>query len=101
MTTERNQRRVLVGVVVSEKMNKTIAVDMERLTLHPKYKKYIKRTSRYYAHDEKNEARAGDVVELMECRPLSKMKKFRLVRIVRRGKATGARMVGAAEGGVA
>lgn len=96
MTEQRNARRTVVGVVVSTKMMKTISVEVDRLTMHPKFKKFVKRSSRFYAHDEKTEAALGDVVEVMECRPISKQKKFRLVRIIRRGKGAASR---AAAGG--
>ena len=89
MTEIRNQRRVLQGLVVSDKGNKTITIEAHRLSMHPKFKKFVKRSARYAAHDENNEARTGDLVEVVECRPLSKTKKFRLLRIVRRGKGEG------------
>ena len=65
-------------------MAKSIGVRIERMFKHPKYKKYIRRHSKVYAHDEANEARVGDRVEIMECRPLSKLKRWRLIRIVER-----------------
>ncbi|MEZ5974133.1 MAG: 30S ribosomal protein S17 [Planctomycetota bacterium] len=78
---ERNNRRVIQGVVVSDKMDQTITVLVERMFKHPKYHKYIRRHSKVYAHDAQNEAKVGDTVEVMECRPLSKLKRYRLVRV--------------------
>lgn len=80
----RNRRRVVQGIVSSDAMAKSIGVRVERMFKHPKYKKYIRRHSKVYAHDELNDARVGDRVEIMECRPLSKLKRYRLVRIVER-----------------
>ena len=81
---ERNKRKVRRGVVVSDRMDKTITVKVERLMLHPLYKKYIKRSKKFYAHDEMNDARIGDVVEIIETRPLSKNKCWRLVNVISR-----------------
>ena len=78
---ERNRRTSLQGVVVSDKMDKTIVVEVETHKRHPKYAKRIKYSNKYYAHDEKNEAKTGDVVTIMGCRPLSALKRFRLVSI--------------------
>ena len=78
---ERNRRTSLQGVVVSDKMDKTIVVEVETHKRHPKYAKRIKYSNKYYAHDEKNEAKVGDVVTIMACRPLSALKRFRLVSI--------------------
>ena len=78
---ERNRRTSLQGVVVSDKMDKTIVVEVETHKRHPKYAKRIKYSNKYYAHDEKNEAKVGDVVTIMGCRPLSATKRFRLVSI--------------------
>jgi small subunit ribosomal protein S17 len=78
---ERNRRTSLQGVVVSDKMNKTIVVEVETHKRHPKYAKRIKYSNKYYAHDENNEAKVGDVVTIMGCRPLSATKRFRLVSI--------------------
>src|SRR5438105_6344588 len=80
--TERGKRRVEVGLVTSDKMNKTRRVEIPRLVKHPRYGKYIKRRTICYVHDEQNESRRGDTVEIMETRPLSKMKNWRLVRVV-------------------
>ena len=84
-TQERGQRRMAVGVVTSDKMNKTRRVEIPRLVKHPRYGKYIRRRTICYVHDEKNESQVGDTVEIMETRPLSKMKNWRLVRVVTRG----------------
>ena len=78
---ERNRRTSLQGVVVSDKMAKTIVVEVETHKRHPKYAKRVKYSSKYYAHDEKNEAKVGDLVTIMGCRPLSATKRFRLVSI--------------------
>jgi small subunit ribosomal protein S17 len=83
----RGKRKTAVGVVTSDKMNKTRRVEIPRLVRHPRYNKYIKRRTICYMHDENNESRYGDTVELMETRPLSKLKRWRLVRIVSRAKA--------------
>jgi small subunit ribosomal protein S17 len=84
-TKERKQRRTLVGVVTRDKMQKTRRVEIQRLVKHPRYSKYIKRRTVCYVHDEKNETRTGDTVEIMETRPLSKNKNWRLVRVVKKG----------------
>ena len=81
-TAERGRRRVETGVVTSDKMNKTRRVEIPRLVKHPKYGKYIKRRTICYVHDENNESRMGDTVEIMETRPLSKLKSWRLIRVV-------------------
>ena len=81
---ERNRRTSLQGVVVSDKMDKTIVVEVETHKRHPKYAKRIKYSNKYYAHDEKGEAKVGDVVTIMACRPLSALKRFRLVSIDKR-----------------
>ncbi len=86
-TAERTTRRkIRVGKVVSNKMSKSIVVTVERPVPHPIYKKYFRRTSRLIAHDEKNEAGIGDTVRIMETRPLSKTKRWRLVEIVEKAK---------------
>ena len=79
---ERNSRRVLRGTVVSDKMDKTIVVEITTKRSHPLYGRQVKYSSKFKVHDEKNEAKVGDVVEIMETRPLSKDKHFRLVKIV-------------------
>ena len=85
-TTERNRRKSRVGLVVSNKMDKTITVALERQLKHPIYKKFMKQTTKLMAHDEKNEANSGDTVRIMETRPLSKNKRWRLVEIIARAK---------------
>src|ERR1700684_1320984 len=81
-TDVRQQRRMLVGVVTSDKMNKTRRVEIPRLVKHARYGKYIKRRTICHVHDEQNESRMGDTVEIMESRPLSKTKNWRFVRVV-------------------
>ncbi|MBQ6603733.1 MAG: 30S ribosomal protein S17 [Eubacterium sp.] len=83
---ERNLRKVRVGRVVSDKMDKTIVVAVEDRVKHPLYKKIVKRTYKLKAHDENNECREGDTVRVMETRPLSKDKRWRLVEIVEKAK---------------
>jgi len=77
-------RKVMQGVVKSDRMERTITVDVERRYRHSKYGKYVKRTRRYSAHDENNAARSGDMVEIVETRPLSKTKRWRLVQVLER-----------------
>src|SRR5436189_2506924 len=79
---ERGNRRTEVGVVTSDKMSKTRRVEIPRLVKHPRYGKYIKRRTICYVHDEQNQSHMGDTVEIMETRPLSKLKTWRLVRVV-------------------
>lgn len=86
MTVERSNRKERVGVVVSSKMAKTISVMVERKVKHPKYAKFVKKSSKFYAHDEKNECNEGDTVRIAETRPLSKLKRWRLVEIIERAK---------------
>ena len=83
---KRNERKVRVGKVVSDKMNKTIVVAIEELIQHKLYKKSVKRTVKFKAHDENNKAHVGDKVSIMETRPLSKEKRWRLVQIVEKAK---------------
>ena len=83
---ERNLRKERVGVVVSNKMDKSIVVKVERKLKHPLYGKFVKKSTKFMAHDEKNECNIGDVVRIMETRPLSKNKCWRLVEIVERAK---------------
>ena len=85
--SDRNERKTKIGKVVSDKMEKTIVVAVEELEQHKLYKKSVKRTVKFKAHDEKNEAQVGDVVEIMETRPLSALKRWRLVRIIRRAES--------------
>ena len=83
---ERNRRKTRVGKVVSDKMDKTIVVAVEDHVKHPLYKKIVKRTYKLKAHDEQNECRVGDTVKVMETRPLSKDKRWRLVEIMEKAK---------------
>ncbi len=82
----RNLRKERIGIVVSNKMDKTVIVAVERKQKHPKYGKMIKLTKKFYAHDEKNECSEGDIVKIMETRPLSKLKRWRLVEIIEKVK---------------
>ncbi len=84
--SERNLRKTRTGLVVSDKMDKTIVVTIEDNVRHPLYKKIVKRTVKLKAHDEKNECRVGDRVSIMETRPLSKDKRWRLVEILEKAK---------------
>jgi small subunit ribosomal protein S17 len=84
--TVRSRRKVRVGTVVSNAMNKSIVVRIDRKIKHPRYSKPVMRSARLYAHDEKNEAGVGDTVRLVETRPLSKMKRWRLAAILERAK---------------
>ena len=84
-TPSRSSRKTEIGVVTSDKMNKTRRVVVERLVPHPKYGKLMRRRTVCHAHDETNETHKGDMVEIMETRPLSKLKRWRVVRIVRKG----------------
>ncbi len=79
-------RKQRIGVVVSDKMNKTRVVLVERIKQHPKYKKYIKVRKKFYAHDENNETKVGDVVLIEETRPLSKLKRWYIKKIIRRSE---------------
>lgn len=83
---ERNLRKIRVGVVSSNKMDKTITVKVERKIKHPLYGKFLKKSTSFHAHDEKNECSIGDTVKIMESRPLSKTKRWRLVEIVEKVK---------------
>lgn len=83
---ERGVRKTRIGMVVSDKMEKTSVVAVERRVLHPVYKKYVKRTTKFKAHDETNQCQVGDVVKIMETRPLSKTKRWRIVQILEKVK---------------
>lgn len=83
---ERNLRKTRTGVVTSNKMVKTITVAVERKVKHPIYGKFVKKTTKFHAHDEKQECTIGDVVKIMETRPLSKTKRWRLVEVVEKAK---------------
>jgi small subunit ribosomal protein S17 len=82
----KGKKKEFAGIVKSDKMNKTIVVSIETLALHPLYKKYVKRAKKVKAHDERNEAKTGDRVRVIECRPISKEKCWRLVEILERAK---------------
>lgn len=81
---ERGHRKSRLGVVVSDRMDKTIVVQIDRMVMHPIYKKYVKQRVKYKAHDERNEARTGDTVVIEECRPLSRHKRWRLKQVTQR-----------------
>jgi len=83
---ERNLRKTRIGIVSSNKMDKTVTVAVERKVKHPIYGKFVKKTTKFHAHDEKNECSIGDTVKIMETRPLSKTKRWRLVEIVEKVK---------------
>ena len=85
-TEKRSLRKERIGVVVSNKMSKSIVVAVERKVKHEKYGKFVKKTSTFMAHDEKNECNIGDTVRIMETRPMSKSKCWRLVEIIERAK---------------
>jgi len=84
--SDRNDRKVKIGKVVSDKMDKTVVIAIERLVQHPLYKKSIKKTVRFKAHDENNDSHTGDIVSIMETRPLSKDKRWRVVEVLERVK---------------
>ena len=86
MAIERKSRKTRIGVVSSDKMMKTITITVERKVKHPLYGKFLKKSSSFHAHDESNSAGIGDVVRIMETRPLSKTKRWRLVEIIEKAK---------------
>jgi small subunit ribosomal protein S17 len=86
MAIERNLRKIRIGVVSSNKMDKTITVNVERKVKHPMYGKFLKKTTKFHAHDEKNECSIGDTVKISETRPLSKTKRWRLVEVIEKVK---------------
>ncbi|MBL8735862.1 MAG: 30S ribosomal protein S17 [Planctomycetes bacterium] len=86
-SAERNLRKVMRGMVTSNKMNKTLVVQVDRKVRHPLYEKFISRRTKLYAHDEQNEAKVGDIVEVCQTRPLSKLKRWRLVRVVQKASS--------------
>jgi small subunit ribosomal protein S17 len=86
MAEERNLRKTRIGTVSSTKMEKTITVAVERKVKHPIYGKFLNKTTKFHAHDEKNECTVGDVVRIMETRPLSKTKRWRLVEVIEKAK---------------
>ncbi len=83
---ERGQRKVIVGTVSSDKMDKSRVIVVERRLKHPLYKKYVKKTSKFMVHDENNDSHIGDTVRIMETRPLSRRKRWRLVEVLERAK---------------
>jgi len=85
-TTETKKRKVLQGTVVSDKMTKTRVISVERLVKHPKYEKVMKKTSRLYAHDETNQSGEGDIVEVASMKPLSKLKRWQVIKVVVKAK---------------
>jgi len=85
----RGNKKVFIGTVVSNKMDKTVVVLVERLTQHPIYKKYIKKRKKFMAHDPNNICEIGDKVKIIESRPLSKMKRWRVIEILEKGKILG------------
>jgi small subunit ribosomal protein S17 len=85
-TIERNARKTRIGLVVSDKMAKTVVVSIERRVQHPVYGKMVRRTKKLKAHDEQNEAKTGDTVRILETRPLSKDKRWRVVEIIERAR---------------
>jgi small subunit ribosomal protein S17 len=85
-SAQRNLRKTRTGVVRSNKMDKTITVTVERRVKHPIYGKFVKKTTSFHAHDEKNECTVGDTVKIMETRPLSKTKRWRLVEVIEKAK---------------
>ncbi|MGH9380944.1 MAG: 30S ribosomal protein S17 [Thermoanaerobaculia bacterium] len=84
--SDRGRRQQKVGRVVSSKMDKTVVVAVERFGLHPLYRRQTKRTSKFYAHDEANECRVGDQVQIVSCRPLSRLKRWRVAAVLERGR---------------
>jgi small subunit ribosomal protein S17 len=83
---KRNLRKERIGIVTSDKMDKSVVVSVERREKHPKYGKFVKKTTKFVAHDEKNDSNIGDTVRIMETRPLSKTKNWRLVEVIERAK---------------
>ena len=86
MDSPRGTRKIAIGVVTRDKMNKTRRVEVERLVRHPRYGKYLRRRTVCHAHDENNESHVGDRVEIMETRPLSRTKTWRIIRVISRGE---------------
>ena len=83
---QRGRRQMMIGTVVSDKMDKTVVVEVEKTVMHPLYRRYVKRRRKYYAHDESNECTLGDRVEIASSRPLSRKKRWRLARVLEKGK---------------
>ena len=86
--TPERRRQQKIGVVVSNKMQKTVVVEVERLVMHPLYHKYLRRRSRFMAHDEKNECKVGDRVQIKETRPMSRLKRWRVTTVLERAATT-------------
>ena len=86
MENKRNLRKERIGVITSDKMDKTVVVSVERRVKHPKYGKFVKFTKKFHAHDDANDCHTGDTVRIMETRPLSKTKKWRVVEVIERAK---------------
>lgn len=86
MTDERSRRKIRVGVVVSDGRDKTVTVEVQSSTKHPRYDKVMRRSTKLHAHDETNDARLGDTVRIMETRPISKQKRWRVVEVVERAR---------------
>jgi small subunit ribosomal protein S17 len=84
--TERGQRQTLTGRVVSDKMDKTVVVAVERTVMHDLYQRYMRRTSKFHAHDERNECKVGDEVVIVSCRPISATKRWRVQEVVKRAE---------------
>ena len=84
MENIQKNKKELIGLIISDKMNKSVVVQIERFVQHKIYKKFMKQYKRYHAHDEKNECRIGDIVKIIETRPLSKLKRFRVSEIVKK-----------------
>ncbi len=82
----RKPRKTIVGRVINDAMNKTVTLSIERTFRHPRYKKIVKKTSKIYAHDEKNDCRVGDKVKVMSTRPLSKLKRWRVIEVMERAQ---------------
>lgn len=82
----RKPRKTIVGRVINDAMNKTVTISIERTFRHPRYKKIVKKTSKLYAHDEKNDCRVGDKVKVMSTRPLSKLKRWRVIEVLERAQ---------------
>jgi small subunit ribosomal protein S17 len=83
---KRKPRKTIVGRVINDAMNKTVTLSIERTFRHPRYKKIVKKTSKIYAHDEKNDCRVGDKVKVMSTRPLSKLKRWRVIEVMERAQ---------------
>ncbi|WP_076639971.1 30S ribosomal protein S17 [Lewinella sp. 4G2] len=86
VSSDRNERKSRVGLVASNKMDKTISVTIQRRLQHPIYGKYVKKSKKLIAHDENNDCQIGDLVRIMECRPLSRRKRWRLVEVIEKAK---------------